>query len=257
VPWLRWLVAATNCRGPGLIPGQSALALWWTKWHQNGFLLWVLQFLHQFRCTSAPYSNGVCLFGWVRKLLFTSELESYAGRATHAAQVSSEMLDKKRYPDSLRYGLSVRLTCWLHKNSTVSKLLQSWRPWPENKTKLLRGTMLHILNKQQHEKHNLKKGIYMLLCNCYRYCKCNGMVYMVFLLLEESPLCLALCSLCIPGWSMYDIWSDGLPTPAMDCRCSFAVALDYSRPAFHLLSVRIYTEDTGIVIYHNKSETIT
>jgi hypothetical protein len=35
------------------------------------------------------------------ELLFTGELESYAGRATHAAQVSSEMLDKKRYPDPL------------------------------------------------------------------------------------------------------------------------------------------------------------
>jgi len=67
---------------------------------------------------------------------------------------------------------------------------------------------------------------------------------MVFLLLEESPLCLALCSLCIPGWSMYDIRSVGLPTPAMDYRCSFAVALGYSRPAFHLLSVSVYTEDS-------------
>jgi len=38
----------------------------------------------------------------VRELLFSGELESYAGRATRAAQVSSEVLDKKRYPDSLR-----------------------------------------------------------------------------------------------------------------------------------------------------------
>jgi len=37
----------------------------------------------------------------VRELLFTGELESYAGRVTHAAQVSSEMLDKKRYCDTL------------------------------------------------------------------------------------------------------------------------------------------------------------
>jgi hypothetical protein len=37
----------------------------------------------------------------VRELLFTGELDSYAGRATHAAQVSSEMLDKKRYPNPL------------------------------------------------------------------------------------------------------------------------------------------------------------
>jgi len=44
------------------------------------------------------------LFSWVRELLFSSELASYAGRATHAAQVSSELLDKKRYPDPPDWG---------------------------------------------------------------------------------------------------------------------------------------------------------
>jgi hypothetical protein len=41
-------------------------------------------------------------FSWVRELLFTSEIQSYASRVTHAAQVSSEMLDKQRYPDPPR-----------------------------------------------------------------------------------------------------------------------------------------------------------
>ena len=117
------------------------------------------------------------LFSCLRQLLFISELESYSGRANHAAQVSSEMLDKNRYPDPPGWGLSLSLTCWLHKNSTVSKLQQSWRPWPENRTKLHRGTMLHIhlslmlyiISKWQHEITHFKKSTACYQSKIYGY----------------------------------------------------------------------------------------
>lgn len=75
------------------------------------------------------------------------------------------------------------------------------------------------------------------LSTFFRYCKCNGLVYMVFLLPEKSALCVALCSLCVISWSMYDIWTDGFSTLSVGYWCSFTLALGNSRPAFHLLSV--------------------
>lgn len=75
------------------------------------------------------------------------------------------------------------------------------------------------------------------LSTFFRYCKCNGLVYMVFLLPDKSALCVALCSLCVISWSMYDIWTDGFSTISVGYWCSFTLALGNSRPAFHLLSV--------------------